>query len=115
MSEKMKFIAEQEIVIWRSAVDQKRVTIRISEPRMGKTPSGLDAWTCYPKLDGLFKIEKACYGYSSFQAMVVALQCCRQLIRDESKGAKIHAVGGLGDSNLSADNLLPLKQLFGME
>jgi hypothetical protein len=115
MSEKLKFVAEQEIVIWRSETEQKRVTILISEPRMAKHPNGHDAWACYPKLEGLFQINKACYGFSSFQAIVVALQACRQLIRDESKGAKIYAVGDLRGSNLSPDRAVSLKELFGME
>jgi hypothetical protein len=115
MTQKYKFVAEQEIVIWRSAEDQKRVNIRIGEPIMSKHPNGHNAWACYPKLDGLFPIEKACYGFSSFQAVIVALQACRQLIRDESKGAKIYAVGDLRGSDLSPDRAVSLKELFGME
>ncbi len=112
MAEKMKFIAEQEIVIWRSAKDQKRVTIRISEPRMEKDRDGMDVWACYPKLDGLIAIEKPVHGLSSFQAIVVALQCIRQLLRDEAKGAKLFMVDSLRGLGLFPDNGLSLKELF---
>lgn len=112
MAEKLKFIAEQEIVIWRSPKDQKRVTIRISEPRIEKHRDGSNTWACYPKLDGLIAIEKPVHGLSSFQSVVKALQCCRQLLRDEAKGAKIFMVDNLLGLGLFPDDGLSLKELF---
>ena len=112
MAEKLKFIAEQEIVIWRSAKDQKRVTIRISEPRLEKDRDGKDVWACYPKLDGLISLEKPVHGMSSFQAIVTAFRCSKQLLRDETKGAKIFMVDNLRGLGMFPDDGVSLKELF---
>lgn len=116
MSKKIKYIAEQEILIWRSESEQKRVVIRISEPQIEKDPRhGDDVWACYPKLENLVDSNKAIYGYTSFQALICAIQVCRQIIRDESKGAKIFMIGDkLGDDEAFKD-IIPLKELFGMD
>lgn len=112
MTGKLKFIAEQEIVIWRSSNDQKRVIIRISEPRLEKDRDGMPVWACYPKVDGLIDLEKPAHGTSSFQALVTALLYCRQLIRDDSKGAKLFMVDNLLGRGLIPDDGLSLKELF---
>jgi hypothetical protein len=112
MAEGLKFIAEQEIMIWRSATDQKRVTIRISEPRLEKDRDGKDVWACYPKLDGLISLKKPVHGLSSFQAIVEALQCSRQLLRDETRGAKLFMVDNFRGLGLFPDDGLSLKELF---
>jgi hypothetical protein len=112
MARSPEFVAEQEIVIWRSASDQKRVTIRISEPRLEKDRDGRDSWACYPKLDGLVAIDKPVREISSFRALVVALLVCRQLIRDEAKGAKLFMVDSLHGSGLFPDDGMSLKELF---
>lgn len=112
MSEKLKFIAEQEIVIWRSDNDKKRVTLRISEPQLEKGRDGKDAWACYPRLDGLIHLERPVLESTSFRALVVALQICRQLIRNESKGAKIFFTSKFHGDRLLPDDGLSLKELF---
>jgi hypothetical protein len=112
MSEALKCIAEQQIVIWRTATDQKKVTIRISEPRLEKDGAGNDAWACHPRLDGLIDLHRPVFESSSFRALVVALQVCRQLIRDESKGARIFFLSDFHGDRLLPDDGLSLKELF---
>jgi len=112
MNTKLKFIAEQEIVIWRSPSDQQHVTLRLSEPQIEKGRDGHDAWACYPKLDGLIHLEKPVLESTSFRALVVALQICRQLIRKESKGSKIFFTSKFHGDRLLPDDGLSLKELF---
>lgn len=108
----IRYVAEQEVVIWRSEFDKKRVTIRVSEPILERNSDGSSVWACYPKLDGLISIEKPVREFSSFRALVVALQICRQLLRDESKGATLFMAVGDNNSELFPDGGMSIRELF---
>lgn len=109
----MNWIAEQEIVIWRSEEDQQRVTIRVGEPRLEKDRDGYDHWACQLQLDGLMEIDNPATGMSSFQAVALALAGARVLIRDETKGAKIYLVDNLRiKGELYPEGGVSVKELF---
>lgn len=109
-----KFIAEQEILVWWSKSEQKRVTIRLSEPRLEQDEEGDKQWVCYPKLDGLVDIENGAIGLSSFLALYEAITGVRQILRDHTKGARIYLIDEFEEkgNQLYPDDGMTLKELF---
>lgn len=104
---------DQNIAILHPDGSCTRVRLAISLPQRGDNPHLGTSWICYPKLDGLFDLQKPAYGTSSFRAIVVALQIVRQLLRDSSKGAKIYLLDESG-SKINSDREVSLRDLFCM-
>lgn len=111
-----KFIAEQEIVLWRSAQDHTRVTIRIGEPALKKDGDG-DYWVCHLRLDGLIELgnqdKRGGGGASSFHALVKAICHARLLLREELNGARIFMVDRrMGKEELFPEDGVTVDELF---
>lgn len=108
------FIIEQDLIAKWKGGRVASFTLRISKPVLKADENGERLWESWLLLDGLMEAPlRPVREVSSFRSTVVSLQCCRQLIRDETKGARLFMTGGavLGDELFPSDGVA-LNELF---
>lgn len=110
---KAEFVIEQQLVACWPDGRKQCITIKVSRPVLEKAANGEERWLCWPIVEGLIEPpSNPIRELSSFRAVGFALLVCRQLLRDEAKGARLYMTGGVLGETLFPEDGLSLKELF---
>lgn len=105
---KAEYFLEQGVIAkWRDGREIK-FTIKISKPVLAESRDNELCWECWLMLEGLYEpFSNPITGVSSFQAMVWALDSCKQLMQEKLKGARLFKTGGevLGEELFPKDGM----------
>jgi hypothetical protein len=104
---------EQDFVARWPDGREKRFSLRIGLPALGVDNQGQPSWNAVMLLDGLLEpFPNPARGDSSFTAVYVAFAYAKQLIRENTEGARFYYTGGtLGDQVLPEGGL-KLQEIF---